>query len=453
MTKSQAKKLFEKYNPVGDVVRCPAGRAKMRKPLDLYAKAAVSLYGIIRRDEFVEIFNSQNEEQTTADEVYIILLPNVLKSGDYGFYKEYIVHYVALTEFRWVDKLAQHQADKPRYIPPKEEFLKYEWEWYDDNKQWDKLMGFMQTAFGTTRGFEEIKLSVSQTRDIKQLGAIMEKYNLVFANQEQTQGFFNALTHAMNNSRIWENKGHTPDEMIKLAESKRPKEPVEFALNLPKKTEPNQPCPCGSGKKYKKCCSLIGKSGTAQLSFSERKLFYETWYKLLDFVNQKHKLFNMKIKPVYPAYRDEEVLHNIREKLWSNPKVISEFLNSTGSLSDEEIGLLKSWEKNYIKGEFLLVKYEPEHAVLMQISKGVTPRLYAIKGMTTSIAEAMQRRLPVMLETVLLPFGDKIIYDSYMASRDITFGDEIRNTLEKEYAVIMEEYGITTKLNAEEAGE
>ena len=58
MTEKQANKIFEKHNPADDVVRCPYGRAKMRKPLDLYAKAAVNLYGIIKRDEFVDIFNA-----------------------------------------------------------------------------------------------------------------------------------------------------------------------------------------------------------------------------------------------------------------------------------------------------------------------------------------------------------------------------------------------------------
>ena len=24
-----------------------------------------------------------------------------------------------------------------------------------------------------------------------------------------------------------------------------------------KKVKPNEPCPCGSGKKYKKCCSVV----------------------------------------------------------------------------------------------------------------------------------------------------------------------------------------------------
>jgi preprotein translocase subunit SecA len=33
--------------------------------------------------------------------------------------------------------------------------------------------------------------------------------------------------------------------------SSKPKQPVLAA----KKVGPNEPCPCGSGKKYKKCCN------------------------------------------------------------------------------------------------------------------------------------------------------------------------------------------------------
>ncbi|MCL2035727.1 MAG: hypothetical protein FWG94_13510, partial [Oscillospiraceae bacterium] len=123
MTESQAKKIFEKYNPPSGIVRCPNGRAKVRKPLDIYAKSAVNLYGIIRRDELAGIFNSQNEEHTTADEIYTLLLPNVLKFDRYGFYKDYIVHYAVLRDFDWVEYLERAQTDKPRYIPPKEELL------------------------------------------------------------------------------------------------------------------------------------------------------------------------------------------------------------------------------------------------------------------------------------------------------------------------------------------
>ena len=70
---SKESKIFAKYNSRTDVVRCPNGRANIRKALNLYAKAAVNLYGVISKEEFVEIFNSLSGEQTTIDEIYILL--------------------------------------------------------------------------------------------------------------------------------------------------------------------------------------------------------------------------------------------------------------------------------------------------------------------------------------------------------------------------------------------
>jgi len=447
MTETMAKKIFEQYNPAGGVVRCPNGRAKMRKPLDLYAKAAVNLYGIIRRDEFAGIFNAQNKEQTTADEVYTILLPNVLKFCYYGFYKDYIVHYVVLHNFDWVEYLEREQAGKPRYIPKKDQFLQYEWEGYEDSSHWQDVLNFMLEAFvfnkNTFKGFNEIKNYFTHSNELKEFDAIMQKHNLLCDSEEQLQKFINLLVLAKNNTRTWENQGYTPNEMMKLLADKRPKEPF---INPHVKVGRNERCPCGSGKKYKNCCALTESSGAAQLSFDERKLFYETWYKLLDFINQKHKIFNFRIKPVYPALHDETQLYKIREKLWEKPQQIEEFISGSGDLSDEEIRLLQSWEKRRIKGQFLLMKYENEYAVFMRVDKEEDPKLYAVKGMSTSIAEAMRRELPVMLDTVLLPFGDKIIYDSFMTSHFLVFGNGMRKMFNDDYSRAKDMYGITTKL-------
>jgi hypothetical protein len=447
MTQIKAKKIFEQYNPSGGVIRCPNGRAKMRKPLDLYAKAAVNLYGIIRRDEFAGIFNAQNKEQTTADEVYTILLPNVLKSGWYGFYKDYLVHYAVLRDFDWVEFLEREQAGKPRYVPKKEKFLEYEWEEYEEADHWWNVRRFMLETFGFNKDMEEgfyaIKYYVIHSIGFKELDSIMQKHNLLCDTEEQFQKFLSLLVLAKNNSRTWENSGHTPNEMMKLFADKRPTEPF---INPHIKVGRNERCPCGSGKKYKNCCALTEASGAAQISFGERKIFYETWYKLLDFINHKHHIFNFRIEPVYPAIHDETQLYKIREKLWASPQQIGEFISGCGSLSDEEIRLLQSWEKRHIKGQFLLMKYENEYAVLMRADKDVDPRLYAVKGMSTSIAEAMHRKLPVMLDTVLLPFGDKIIYDSFMASLPLSFGDGIRKMLDDDYARAKDMYGITTRL-------
>ncbi|MDR1654350.1 MAG: hypothetical protein LBR96_00020, partial [Treponema sp.] len=92
------------------------------------------------------------------------------------------------------------------------------------------------------------------------------------------------------------------------------------------------------------------------------------------------------------------------------------------------------------------MKYEPDSAVLMRVDKGEKSKLYAVKGMTASIAEAMGRRLPVMVDTVLLPFNNKIIYDSFMASYDVSFGKNIISSFDEEYNEAKEKYGIISTL-------
>ncbi|MBK5247473.1 MAG: hypothetical protein JJE49_09445, partial [Peptostreptococcaceae bacterium] len=214
MTKGKAKKIFEQYNRTADVVRCPNGRAIVRKPLDSFAMAAVNLYGIISRDDFVDIFNKQNVDRTDNEEIYILLLPLVLKDGWYGFYKEYIVHYSFFENFDQADYLLKYQADKPRYIPEKNDFLKYTNEDYLDNDHWWKVNRFMRDVFGyckdTSEGYAEIRSYITYGDGIKELGTILDRYNLIFSDEKQFQEFINLIMLAKNNTRIWENNGYTP---------------------------------------------------------------------------------------------------------------------------------------------------------------------------------------------------------------------------------------------------
>ena len=420
----------------------------MCKLLDSYATAAVNLYGLIRRDEFVEIFNAQNEEQTTVDEVYTILLPYVLKDGKYWFYRSHIVHSFFLRDPDHVEIVKKAQGDKQRYIPPKEQFLRFESEEYDDNSHLEDVREFLCFLFGYEKGvaamddFARIK-HVSQMYVLDEMSAIMERHELIFDGKKQFQKFFDLFKLAANNSRIWENKGHTPIEMEKLLASRRSKDPIFLTS---KKILPNQPCPCRSGKKYKKCCALVKSSGEAQISLSERKLFYDTWYKLLDFVNQKLHVVHAKFSWKYPDYHDDALLLKIREKLWANPKLIDEFLRSANTLCDEEISLLQAWEKHHVKGKFILLKCEPEYAVFMRVADDPDVKLYGVKGMKTSVAETVPLQLPIVLETVLLPFRDKIIYDTFLGAHAIEFDDEFREMIDDEYSSLMEKHGIILKL-------
>lgn len=61
------------------------------------------------------------------------------------------------------------------------------------------------------------------------------------ATQRLLEKFLLLYAELHNTTRMPENYGHTPE---KLFESERIKRTVGR----------NDPCPCGSGKKYKKCC-------------------------------------------------------------------------------------------------------------------------------------------------------------------------------------------------------
>lgn len=125
----------------------------------------------------------------------------------------------------------------------------------------------------------------------------MSDADVVFKSEKQMNEFVGLLTEAHNNTRMKENRGHKPNELIgrdlaggiptivpgssKVAAMLRDvapqlKEmgiPVDLegnadtivtslypsgldgkAVSVEKKIYPNDPCPCGSGKKYKKCC-------------------------------------------------------------------------------------------------------------------------------------------------------------------------------------------------------
>lgn len=447
MTEEKAKKIFEQYNRTSDVVRCPNGRAIIRKLLDSYARAAVNLYGIISRDDFVNIFNEQNIDRTSSDEIYILLLPLVLKDGWYGFYKEYIVHYSFLDNFDQADYLLKYQADKPRYIPEKNEFLKYAVEGYADNDHLQNVHRFMWDVFGrckdTSEGFEEVRNYIIYGNGINELGSILDRRNFIFSDEKQLSEFINLIMLAKNNTRIWENNGYTPSELHEIL-SKRDKNIVKFPTLQRPKVGRNDPCPCGSGKKYKKCCAISDDAKTAQLSSDECRVFYETWYGLMGFVNERKSVTKAKIKPEYSNTVSDMMVHKVREVLWEKPELIDEYISET-KLSQEKIDILKLWRTNHKKGMFFLLEYQPEYAVAIAPNEKGEDRLYGIKGISNSIANILQRNLPVQIETVLLPFRGKIVYDSFMGSVPVGFAEGAKVAFREMYGKAIK-YGIITSL-------
>ena len=96
----------------------------------------------------------------------------------------------------------------------------------------------------------------------------------------------------------------------------------------------------------------------AQLSSDECKLFYETWFGLMAFVNEREGVVKAKIKPEYPNAVSDIIVHKVREVLWGKPELIDEYINET-ELPQEKIDILKLWRINHKKGMFLISRNMP----------------------------------------------------------------------------------------------
>ena len=417
---SEIDKIFDLYNPESDVVHCPKGKAKMRKTLDDYAHAMVNLYGIITKEEFVQIFNSQNKVQTSVDEVYTILLPIIRKDKYFVFFKDYLVHYIVLDDFDWVEYLEKHQQDKPRYIPDKKELLEYIDEDYDGHEYWDDVLEFMLDTHESEQeevicdAFDDIRSLCLLSEDISFISHICDRYKIFVKDMKDYKKLMGLIVEAMNNSRIWINKGFKPIELFK----KNNNSDQKTVIMEVKKNGVNEPCPCGSGKKYKKCCMMIVDNPAGRLTHEECSLFYGTWFQLLDYVNYTQLISNI---DVFKDEIDDEEFIAIREYLWENPKIISQFIASENYLTVDQKQLLKAWETNHIKGKFIIVKHEQSCAIFQQINDSKISTFYAVKGLTCTISKMMNQKYMIPVSAVLLPFKDKIIYDTYLICYDIKF--------------------------------
>lgn len=189
---------------------------------------------------------------------------------------------------------------KPWYVPPIEELEKYEDDLYfEKNKAFDSVIGFLKDEFKLDfidsnskiyDAFFTLKLEDHNfdnfLDELQQSGL-----DLTFERVQKLAPYYTELN---NNTRMQANNGYTPAEMEKLREEfgfsgdslyiselhlsvsheherhkKMDKQINEFrtmrtmlsqydlANDLLLKTQKpgrNDPCPCGSGKKYKKCC-------------------------------------------------------------------------------------------------------------------------------------------------------------------------------------------------------
>ncbi len=240
-----------------------------------YVIALSNLYGMVHKNKVVDIYNSQNKEQISLTEVEELLSnPSAeLEDAFIETYQDYFVHEVIM-ENDELDLMLRKKGDKPHFVPEKNELLKYVDEGYiEKTKEYKALLRYVKKHF--FKGEEEkAEWLCDDIHGICQFGVdlqiILDSFNnwgIDFNDMNQANQVIQLVMELSNNIRIWENNGHTPYEIFEKFEKPNlrplPDKPFDFKqsniidMKTRKKVGRNDPCPCGSGKKYKKCC--LGK--------------------------------------------------------------------------------------------------------------------------------------------------------------------------------------------------
>ena len=156
------------------------------------------------------------------------------------------------------------------------------------------------------------------------------------------------------------------------------------------------------------------------LSPPEAELFFKLHRALMFFVNQQlHILPDIKIIDEY-SEQPPEARFKVHKAFIDEIDLIEKFIDENPSgLSEAELEIVQSWH-HLVSGTFYIFRYLKKYTVFLLWQD--QPIAYGVLALTDPIENLVGPYLPVMTETTLLPFKDKIVYDGLLSSFNISFG-------------------------------
>ncbi|HAX73690.1 MAG TPA: hypothetical protein DCY20_09235 [Firmicutes bacterium] len=231
-----------------------------------YMRSLVNLYGVCEIDQLITVFNEYEALELSFDEVIEIFMCKVnFQPYVQGFGPLLVCDSLLLSEGEDVLALKETQAEKPYYMPTKEDVMLFATGYGEMTPQMEDVKNYLVTnlnveADEATQIMRELSDTFIYQYEPKLAFMILEHHGIQLENYDMSQEFMRLLIQAYNHTRIWENRGFRPAE-ITPAEGdwlqNEKQAPVVIPTLTPLKSTKvgrNDPCTCGSGKKFKKCC-------------------------------------------------------------------------------------------------------------------------------------------------------------------------------------------------------
>ena len=113
------------------------------------------------------------------------------------------------------------------------------------------------------------------------------------------------------------------------------------------------------------------------------------------------------------------------------------------NLEEDELDIVRSW-RHLVAGKFYAFRELKKHTVFLSSTDPVTA--YGVLALSQPFEELIGPYLPVMTQTVLLPFKGKIVYDGLISRFNISFGSGIERMLSESFTQAKQRHGIVTSL-------
>ena len=235
--------------------------------------------------------------------------------------------------------------------------------------------------------------------------------------------------------------------------------------------EKTDPCPCGSGKKYRKCCrkaweyplttlsaqKILSKQ---KLSIDEIKEYYKLFDKLVVFVQNDYAIKNDKkcLNSIFEVQYDGTYATNyclmesgeiieILQYLGNNRNLISLFIDKYKSeFTDEEFKTYKDWS-HFLDIECTIMQVHNNSQVLAWDMK--TNKIYLVYGLYDSLASIIPK-FPFLANMILFPFKGRIVFDGLLLGQDIDYGNNLLRMMIVDYNKDIQSNGIILEIPTED---
>jgi hypothetical protein len=181
------------------------------------------------------------------------------------------------------------------------------------------------------------------------------------------------------------------------------------------------------------------------LELQDAELFFKLHRSLMFFVNQRLKVVSDDIaNPEEFSGLSPDVRLKVRDAFLDHLDLIQSFVDENPAhFPKDELDIVLSW-RNLVAGKFYIFRELTNYTVFLSSEK--LPVTYGVLALSQPLEELVGPYLPVMVQTVLLPFKDKIVYDGLMTSYRISFGSGIRRSLNESFKEAKARHGIVTSL-------